>query len=452
MAPSSSGLGSMVLSHGTRVRIPSGPLVMIFWDKTKIIVLTFFFFIWFFTFQKIDAQTNPLVILAEIEGEIKAGTHQYLKRVFQEAEKEKADYLIIQLDTPGGLLKATRDIVDLILASPIKTVIFVHKEGGWAYSAGTFILLAGDLAITHPEASIGAAQPREIAIDELKETDPKIVEGMASWIKSLALINQRNPEVAEKFVRENLTLTGKEAKELGIIDETAKDLDELFLKLNILEPKIKEISPSFIEKIFDFLSHPYLLSLFLTIGGLALIMAIRSGEFETFGVVGVISLLIGLWGIGIITFSFLGIGLILVGLLLLMLEIFEPGFGIFGIIGAIAILLGIFTFEAEPLFAPKFFDAITMMVIGAVIVICFFFVLIGQKVIKVIRAKPETGPEALIGLEATVIKELNPVGQVKLKGEIWQAESFDGKTIPEKSRVRIVKIEGNTLFVEKIMR
>jgi len=190
----------------------------------------------------------------------------------------------------------------------------------------------------------------------------------------------------------------------------------------------------------------------LTIGGLALIMAIRSGEFETFGVVGVISLLIGLWGIGIITFSFLGIGLILVGLLLLMLEIFEPGFGIFGIIGAIAILLGIFTFEAEPLFAPKFFDAITMMVIGAVIVICFFFVLIGQKVIKVIRAKPETGPEALIGLEATVIKELNPVGQVKLKGEIWQAESFDGKTIPEKSRVRIVKIEGNTLFVEKIMR
>jgi membrane-bound serine protease (ClpP class) len=388
------------------------------------------------------------IFLAEIDGEIKAGTHQYLKRVIKLAEEEKAEYLIIKLDTPGGLLKATKDIVDLVLATPVKTIVFVHKEGGWSYSAGTFILLAADFAISHPEASIGAAQPREMAIDKIKETDPKIIEGMASWIKSLAEANQKNPEIAEKFVRENLTLTGKEAKEPGIIDETAKNLEELFFKLNISEPKITKISPTAVEKIFDFLSHPYLVSLLLTIGGLAIIMAIRTGEFELTGIIGVISLLIGLWGIGIMTFSFLGIGLILLGLFLLMMEIFEPGFGIFGIAGTIAILLGIFTFEAEPFFSPQFFDAMTMLVIGAALAICILFVIIGRGVAKTLKSKPKTGPEALIGLEAEVIEELKPLGRVKIKEETWLAESLDGKNIPQKSKVEIIKVEGNTLIVK----
>ncbi|MBZ1345396.1 MAG: ATP-dependent Clp protease proteolytic subunit [Candidatus Nealsonbacteria bacterium] len=200
-------------------------------------------------------------IIAEIDGEIKAGTLQYLKRVVREAEKAEAEYLIIKLDTPGGLLKSTRDIINLLLETKVKTVVFVHKEGGWAYSAGTFILLAADYAVVHPEASIGAAEPRIMA-GEVMEADPKVVEGMASWIKSLAERNQRNPEIAEKFVRENLTLTGKEAKEVGVIDETARNLDELFLKLEISEPKITEIQPTPIERFFDLLSHPYLISLF----------------------------------------------------------------------------------------------------------------------------------------------------------------------------------------------
>jgi len=415
----------------------------------KQVVFWLIIFIALFSFQKVKSE-NQLVFVAEINGEIKAGTFQYLKRVIKETERENAEYLVIKLETPGGLLKATKDIVDLILASPTKTIVFVYKEGGWAYSAGTFILLASDFAIVHPEASIGAAQPRAMAIDEIREVDPKIVEGMASWIKSLAEANQRNSEIAERFVRENLTLTGKEAKELGVINDTAKDLDELFLKLNISKPKIREIPLTFVEKIFDFLSHPYLVSLFLTIGALSLIIAVRSGEFELTGIVGIISLLLGLWGIGIITFSFLGIGLILLGIFLLMVEIFEPGFGIFGIFGTIAILLGIFTFEAEPFLAPEFFDAISMMVIGAAIAICLFFVIVGRAIAKTLKRRPITGPEALIGQEAEVIKELNPIGQVRLKDEIWKAESITGEKISEKSKVKIVKIEGNTLFVEKL--
>ncbi|XOB41845.1 MAG: NfeD family protein [Candidatus Nealsonbacteria bacterium] len=416
-----------------------------------LIILGLLFFNLLLPLQEVNSQPEgQLTYLAEIEGEIRAGTHQYLKRVIKLAEEEKAEFLVIKLDTPGGLLKSTKDIVDSMLETKTKTIVFVHKEGGWAYSAGTFILLAADFAVLHPEASIGAAQPRQI-IGETIEVDQKMIEGTASWIKSLAEIHQRNAEVAEKFVRENLTLTGKEAKEIGIADETAKTLDELFLKLNISGPKIREIKPSFSEKFFDFLSHPYLVSFLLTIGGLAIIMAIRAGEFEISGIIGIIALLIGLWGMGVITFSFLGIGLILLGLFLLMMEIFvEPGFGIFGIGGAIAIVLGIFTFEAEPFLTPGFFEAMTMVVIGAVLSICIFFVIIGRGVAKTLRVKPKTGPEALIGLQAEVVKILNPLGQVKIKGEIWSAESFDKKIIPKKLKVEIVKVEGNTLIVKKI--
>ena len=179
-----------------------------------------------FPFFSLATENKPLLYLAEIEGEIKAGTHQYLKRVIKIAEEEKAEYLIIKLDTPGGLLQSTRDIADLLLATPVKTVVFVHKEGGWAYSAGTFILLAADLAFVNPTASIGAAQPVEM-LGEAEVSD-KMMEGTVSWIRGLAEARERDPEIAEKFVRENLTLTGREAQEIGIIDGTARTLDELF--------------------------------------------------------------------------------------------------------------------------------------------------------------------------------------------------------------------------------
>lgn len=390
------------------------------------------------------------VYLAEIEGKIKAGTYQYLKRVIRLAQEGKSDYLIIKLDTPGGLLKPTKEIVDLILASPVKIIVFVHQEGGWAYSAGTFILMAADFAVVHPRASLGAAQP-QMPNGEAMEVNQKMIEGMASWVRSLAKINQRNTEIAEEFVRDNLTLTGQEAKEIGIIDETAVNLDELFLKLNIKEPEIRVISFTLSERFFNFLSHPYLISLFLTIGGLAIVISIRTGEFEVSGIVGIVTLLIGLWGFGVITFSFLGVGLILLGSLLLFMEIFiEPGFGIFGVGGAAAIVLGIFTFEAEPFFTAELWDPIRMIVLGAALAICIFFVIIGRGVAKSIKTKPQTGSESLIGLRVEVIKELSPRGRIQVKQETWSAESLNGETISKESKVEIVKIEGNTLYVKTL--
>jgi len=406
------------------------------------------FFSGFFSDSSVYAENN-LIFLAEVDGEIKTGTFQYLRRAVREAEKENADYLVIKMDTPGGLLQSTRDIADLLLASKIETVVFVHKEGGWAYSAGTFILMAADFSVVHPEASIGAAEPRTMA-GEVMETDPKLVEGMVSWIKTLAERNQRDSEIAEKFVRENLTLTGKEAKDAGIIDYTARDLNELFIKLGIIKPEIKKIQPTVSERFFDFLSHPYLISLFLTLGGLGLIFAFRTGEFELSGILGLLFLLIGLWGMGTIQFSVFGIILILFGLFLLILEVFEPGFGVFGGLGIVSLALGIFVFEAEPFLFPGIFETMTMVVLGAVLSIAVLFIIITRGTVKALKTKPQTGSEALIGLEAEVIKDLNPTGQVKIKEEIWSAKSENLQLIPKGEKVKIFKVEGNTLLVQKL--
>ena len=419
--------------------------------KTFLLVIIFGLLFFAFPVQTAIGQTESesLAYLAEIDGEIKAGTLQYLKRAVREAEKAEAEYLIIKLDTPGGLLKSTKDIIDLLLETETKTVVFVHKEGGWAYSAGTFILLAADFAFVHPAASIGACQPQEMFGQG--EVGDKVIEGTVSWIKSLAETQERNSEIAEKFVRENLTLTGKEAEEMGIIDGTAKNLDELFFKLGISEPGIMEIKPTPIERFFDFLSHPYLISLFLTLGGLGLIFVFRTGEFELTGFLGLILLFIGLWGMGVITFNFLGIIFLALGIFLLLLEVFQPGFGIFGFFGIVSLLFGIFTFQGEPFLSPKIFDAMTMMVLGAILGIAILFIIIGRGVVRTLKTKPKTGPEALIGLEAEVIKELNPIGQVRLREEIWQAKSIKDEIIPKNSKVKIVKIEGNTLFVENFV-
>jgi membrane-bound serine protease (ClpP class) len=159
-------------------------------------------------------------------------------------------------------------------------------------------------------------------------------------------------------------------------------------------------------------------------------------------------LLIGLWGLGILSFSVLGLLLLGTGIVLLLVELFvEPGFGIFGILGVAAIILGMFTFEAEPFFVPRIFDAAALVAIGAAIALGVFFAIIGKGVAATFRTQPVTGPEALIGKKAEVITDLAPDGQVRFEGQVWKARSADKVRIAAGEAVHIVRVEGNTLFV-----
>ena len=247
-----------------------------------------------FNFPSVFAQESGNVVIVEIDGEIRAGTAQFLNRALKEAEDLNAALFLIELNTPGGLLKSTEEITRLLLDSKVKTAVFVNKRGGWAFSAGTFILLASEVAIARPDSSLGAAQPRALGITTVEKPDDKIIEATAQWIKNIAASRNRNTEISEKFVRENLTLSGSEALDKNIIDFTAEDRAEALTKLNLQANEILILNPSTIETVLSFISIPQIASLLLTIGVLGIILVFRTGEIESIGLIAALSFLLGL--------------------------------------------------------------------------------------------------------------------------------------------------------------
>lgn len=398
--------------------------------------------------QEPGQNPRPAVMVATVEGEIRAGTVQFIKRSLQEAERNNFALFVIQLNTPGGLLQATEEITRLLLDSKIKTAVFVHKSGGWAFSAGTFILLSAEIAASHPNASIGAAQPRVLGAGEIAEPDEKIIESSSRWMQSLAEARGRNPEAAEKFVRENLTISGQEAHELNIIDFTAASLEELLNKLELENAAIEEVSPNLLEQVLSFVSLSYLVPLLLGIGSLGLFFVFRTGEVEI-GIFAVIALLLGLWGMGAINLSLLGTTLLILGITLIILELFVmPEFGVLGIAGTIAFLFGILTFAQEPFMPSAFTQVAFWLIIGMAIGACLFFIILGRLAVKILKAKVKAGPEALIGETALVIAPLNPYGKVRVNREDWRAKNISDEEVVEAGReVEIVKVEGNVIMV-----
>lgn len=396
-------------------------------------------------FQFSLAQETKIYV-ARIDSEIKSGTVEYLERVFRNAQQNNAQYIVIELDTPGGLVDSTRKIIDLISASEIEVIVYVYKQNGWAYSAGSFILLSADYAFMHPEALTGAAEPRSMIGEN--EDNEKIKMAMASWIKSIAESKGRNSEMAEKIVTENRTFNGKEAKKAELIDNTASSLNELLKIMDLTENIIIErIEPNFFEKFFNFLSHPYLISLFLSFGLLGLGFAFRTGEFEFAGILGIIFLLIGLWGIGIIEFGILGIIFIVLGVILMLVELFvEPGFGVVGILGIISLAIGIFTFGSEPLLFPRLFDFATLFTLGSLFSFIFLFFVIGKKTITIFKSVPVTGSESIIGKKGLI----DLYGRVKIDNESWSFKTINNTTIEKGEQVEIIGVEGNKLIVKKV--
>ncbi len=391
-----------------------------------------------------------LIYTTEVREDIKAGTVLDIQRSINRAEQADADYLIIKLDTPGGLLQSTRTIVEAMQTSNVPIVVYVDQPGGWAFSAGTIILLAADEAIVHPNASIGAAQP--FTQGETNETqDEKALEATVSWIRSIADEQGRDKDIAELFVRENLTLGGTDALEQNVINQVASNFEEVLQYLGAEDAEVIEIRPSLTARVLNILSSPFLVSLFITLGSLALLLAIRSGEFEFTAVVGIILLLIGLWGIGVIEFTVLGIGLLLLGAVLVMIEAFDqPGFGLFGAGGILAILAGVFTLSEEPFYAPEVFSIATLITLVTLLIAVVALVFISRALARSIKSKPVSGKEGLIGKEAVVTQALSPKGRVLVEGQSWQAELADNRQkAPKSTKTCIMELRGNTLIVKK---
>ena len=383
------------------------------------------------------AEHDPqeFVYIIEVEGTIDAGIADFVKGSITKAERDGAEALIIELDTPGGLISATEDIVDIIREDRIKVATYVTPEKAWAYSAGTFILLSSNVAAMDNHTVLGAARP--IPADE------KMIEAMATWMRAIAEQRDRPADVAENFVRYNLSLTAENAYELGVIDLIADNLDELLDNMGLGGAEKRQIEMGIFSKFLRILSHPDIVVILFIAGMLGIIFEITTPGIGVPGVAGVICMLLALWGLGILEINYAGLALIVLGAVLLATEIFVPGFGVFGVGGVVALVLGLMMVDKEP-WVVIAGDVAKGIVLGLLAVFAVFIVLAR----RAMKRPAVIGREELIGKPGVAATDLAPKGLVKIKGELWSAASEE--RIRKGERVIIKDVKGVTLIAKRL--
>ncbi|MEA2022274.1 MAG: nodulation protein NfeD [Candidatus Caldatribacteriota bacterium] len=432
--------------------------------KTKKIIAFLVLMLIFFTFSgKNCAGSQPIIYHLQLNGIINPITSQYVINGIEGAEKESAECLILQLDTPGGLDTSMRDIVKKMLNTSVPIVVYVSPPGSRAASAGVFITLASNIAAMAPGTNIGAAHPIVISEKQIdEEMKAKMVNDAAAYIKSIAENRGRNAEWAEKAVRESISITEQEAIEQGVIEFIASDIDELIKiingvrvttpsgkkVLNTKEAEMITVKMSFKDLFLHSLSNPNIAYIFLFIGIYGIL-----GEFSNPGtffpaIVGGICLILAFISFQSIPINMGGLLLIIFGILLFVIEIYTPTFGILTAGGVTSLILGSFMLPKST--APFLRISIGLIISMSVATACFFIFAL-SKGLKIQWKKPVTGKESLIGKIGISKTILNPKGSIFVHGERWQA-STKGESIKEGEDVKILEVKGLVLLVKKYDR
>jgi membrane-bound serine protease (ClpP class) len=385
---------------------------------------------------------------------------EYIKRSLAKAEKDGAGVFILELNTPGGLETSMRQVVQEFQRTPVPVVVYVYPPGGRAASAGAIITASADIAVMAPGTNIGAAHPVQATGERMDEAmKEKVVQDMLAFVRSIAKEKGRNPNVLERMVKESISLTPDEALKEGIIDFITSNRQELLEKLNGRKVKkhgkeitiktlgvpVVEVEESLRESFLKVITNPTIAYLLLLIGFYGIFFELYNPGAVVPGAVGVISFLLGLYGLGIIGINWLGLLLILAGILLLALELITPTFGGLAIAGAIALAIGsLVLISPDSPYGDIPISVIATMVLATV----FFFLVVGRLGLKAQKRKKMTGYEELIGEEGTALTDFEKgKGKVFIKGEIWNAVSEDD--IKKDDTVIVEKVKGLTLYVKK---
>lgn len=408
-------------------------------------------------------RVNLIVIDATINPAVADFIHESITRSFQEG----APALIIQLDTPGGLLSSTRTIVKEILGAPLPIIVYVAPSGAGAGSAGVFITMAGHIAAMAPGTTIGAAHPvggggRDIEGD-MRE---KIENFTASFSEAIAQRRGRNVEWAEKAVRESVSITEVEALQKKVIDLVAKDVQDLLRqaedrKVEIGSTKttlnfkaaeeedgtfrVATLEMRLKHKVLNILADPNIAYLLMMAGILGLYLEFSHPGLLFPGLAGGICLLLALTAFQVLPINYTGLLLILLGIGLLVAELFLPSFGILGFGGIVSFVLGsLFLFDT-----PDSELAVDRSIIlTAALSVSAFMLFVGTLAVRAWRQQPVSGAEGLIGEVGEVRNRLAPRGKVWLHGEYWNAESDEEIEVGQK--VQVVGVDRMVLHVRKV--
>ncbi|MFH1862978.1 MAG: nodulation protein NfeD [bacterium] len=410
----------------------------------------------------LPVNARTVVKTIEVDGIINPANSRYIIRAIDQAAEEKAEALIIELDTPGGLMDSMRDIVKAIMTSDVPVIVYVAPSGSRAGSAGVFITVAAHVAAMAPGTNIGAAHPVNLGMGEKEDSTgvmmDKVVNDAVAFIRSIAQQRGRNADWAESAVRESASITETEALEKNVIDVIAVNKDSLLVLLDgrevslplgnrtlmLADSKMEEIPKTWRDQFLDIISNPNIAYVLMMLGIYGMIMELYNPGSIVPGVIGGICLILAFFAFQTLPLNIAGLLLILLAIILFLLEIKVTSYGILSIGGTISLILGSVMLIESPI--PGLRVSWGVILPAALGTILFFALAIGLSV-KAQRSKPTTGMEGMIGEEGEVTKELAPVGYVKIHGEIWRAKS-NSTSIPVGSQVRVVSVANMVLIVE----
>ena len=408
----------------------------------------------------VGGATQSIHVLT-VDGTIVPIVADYIDRGIGEAEDKNATVVIIELNTPGGLMDSTEEIVQRIMNADVPVVVYVSPKGAWAASAGTFITLSAHIAAMTPGTTIGAAHPVSGGGEEIpEEQNKKITEFSAKWMKTIAEERGRNMEEAQLAVTESKSFTDVDALQLNLIDMRSDNLPDLISEINGRKVKLAsgaEVSinttgyevtrneMSTIERFLHAISDPNIAYILLSLGTIGIIAEIYNPGMFFPGIVGAISLLLAFYSLGVLDASLGGILLVLLAFGLFIAEMFTPAFGILTAGGIISLVVGslILFPGGGPLFrvSPWLITTVTIVVAAL-----FFFVI--SRIVGAHRRQVSTGREELIGKTALVNVALDPQGVVFFRGERWTAMSESGR-VEAGETVIINRVDSLLLYVTK---
>lgn len=397
---------------------------------------------------------GPTVLVTTVDGAITPVIADHVEEAVGLAQDEGHAALVVELDTPGGLDTAMRDIVQSFLSSRVPVVVYVAPAGGRAASAGAIITFSAHIAAMAPGTAIGAATP--VSLQDSEEVGDKIVNDAAAYAEAIAQLRGRNVEFAIDTVREGRSAAAEEAVEIGAVDLLAESREQLLAaidgrtvelvdgaRVTLRTTGAEQVSfeMGLFQRILQRLADPNLAFLFLSLGTLAIIYELANPGIGAGGIVGVVLIVLALFSLAVLPVNSAGVLLLALSAALFVAELFVPGIGVFAAGGVVCLLLGgIFLFRGSVEVDPAVLYPVGILVGGGVI-------LAGRLAWRARRAPVVSGREALMGRPGRVGHTDGTTAQILVDGTWWKARS-EGGPLHEGQRVRVLGIEGLELLVE----
>lgn len=399
------------------------------------------------------------VVSIDFDESINPASAEFIIESIADAERENAECLVINLNTPGGLLSSTREIVTRIMAAKVPVVVYIAPSGSRAGSAGVFITMSANIAAMAPGTNIGAAHPVDMQGKSDAVMNEKATNDAAAFIRSIAEKRNRNAMWAEDAVRLSHSITETEALSQNVINLIADNEQQLLSKINGLEvttatgmrtlntasAKIETLQMGFFLKVLSRLSDPNIAYILMMLGFFGLVFELFNPGAIFPGIIGVIALILAFYTMSSLPVNYAAVALIVFGVVLYLLEIKIASHGMLAIGGTVSVLLGsMFLFRTsstEQVTSLSWSVIITM----TAVTLLFFLFIVGMG-LRAQRQKPATGGSALIGKKGIAATDIDRTGMVNVFGESWNAYSDEG-LIPANTAVQVTGIKGLTLHV-----